>query len=100
MNELNEHISQINQLCNLHKVKSLFTFGSVVTNQFNISSDIYMVVDIESNDPFDYSENYFAVKFQLEDIFHRQIDLLEERAIKNPLLKKEIDNTKVLIYGR
>lgn len=100
MNELNEHINQINQLCNLHKVKSLFAFGSVVTNQFNISSDIDMVVDIESNDPFDYSENYFAVKFQLEDIFHRQIDLLEERAIKNPLLKKEIDNTKVLIYGR
>ncbi|MDB5129082.1 nucleotidyltransferase domain-containing protein [Mucilaginibacter sp.] len=100
MNELQKHITQINQLCNLHKVRSLFAFGSVITNNFNINSDIDLVVDIDSNDPLDYSDNYFAVKFQLEDILHRQVDLLEEKAITNPLLKREIDNTKVLIYGR
>ncbi|MES2268062.1 MAG: nucleotidyltransferase domain-containing protein [Bacteroidota bacterium] len=100
MNEFKKHIRQINELCKLHKVRSLFAFGSVTTNKFNINSDIDLVVDIDSNDPLDYSDNYFAIKFQLEDILHRQVDLLEERAIKNPLLKKEIDNTKVLVYGR
>ena len=100
MNELNRHINQINQLCNLHKVKSLFAFGSVTTNKFNVNSDIDLVVDIDSNDPLDYSDNYFALKFQLENILHHQIDLLEERAIKNPFLKKEINNTKVLVYAR
>ncbi len=100
MNELKKHIAQINQLCNLHEVRSLFAFGSVTTKNFNINSDIDLVVDIDSNAPLDYSDKYFAIKFQLEDILHRQVDLLEERAIKNPLLKKEIDNTKVLVYGR
>ena len=93
-------MAQINHLCKLHNVRSLFAFGSVITNKLTVNSDIDMVIAIDSNDPLDYSDNYFAVKFKLEDILHRQVDLLEEKAIKNPLLKKEIDNTKVLIYGR
>lgn len=100
MNELKQYMTRINHLCKIHNVRSLFAFGSIITNEFNINSDIDMVVAIDSNDPLDYSDNYFAVKFALEDILHRQVDLLEEKAINNPLLKKEIDNTKVLIYGR
>jgi predicted nucleotidyltransferase len=98
--ELKNHIEQIKQLCNAHHVKTLFAFGSVLSDKFKTESDIDLVVDIDSNDPFDYSDNYFALKFQLENILNRSIDLLEDKAIKNPFLKKQIDNTKVLIYGR
>ena len=100
MNELKAHIGQINNLCKKHRVKSLFAFGSVVTQRFNDESDIDLVVDIDGDDPLDYSDNYFDLKFQLEDILRRPIDLLEEKEIKNPFLKTQIDNTKVLIYGR
>jgi predicted nucleotidyltransferase len=98
--ELNDHIDQIKQLCNEHNVKSLFAFGSVVSDKLKAESDIDLIVDIDSNDPIDYSDNYFDLKFQLENMLNRQIDLLEYKAIKNPYLKKQIDNTKVLIYGR
>lgn len=100
MQELKDHIDQINELCNTHGVKSLFAFGSIVSNKLNAESDIDLVVDIDSKDPLIYSDNYFALKFQLEDILNRKIDLLEDKAIKNPFLKKQIDNTKVLVYGR
>jgi predicted nucleotidyltransferase len=98
--EINDHIKQINQLCDTHNVKSLFAFGSVVSNKLKEDSDIDLIVDIDSKDPIDYTDNYFALKFQLENILNRQIDLLEDKAIKNPFLKKQIDNTKVLIYGK
>jgi len=98
--ELKDHIEQIKQLCNMHHVKTLFAFGSVLSDRFKTGSDIDLVVDIDSKDPIDYSDNYFALKFQLENILSRSIDLLEDKAIKNPFLKKQIDNTKVLIYGR
>jgi len=84
----------------MHHVKTLFAFGSVLSDRFKTGSDIDLVVDIDSKDPIDYSDNYFALKFQLENILSRSIDLLEDKAIKNPFLKKQIDNTKVLIYGR
>jgi predicted nucleotidyltransferase len=98
--ELNDHIDQINQLCSEHNVKSLFAFGSVVSDNLRDESDIDLIVDIDSQDPIDYSDNYFDLKFQLENVLKRNIDLLEYKAIKNPYLKKQIDNTKVLIYGR
>lgn len=100
MTILTQHIDQINQLCTAHHVKSLFAFGSVVSDRFTEKSDIDLVVEIDRKDPLEYTDDYFALKFQLESIFKRPIDLLEAKAIKNPFLKKQIDNTKMLIYGR
>ena len=99
MQELSKHIDQIKNLCSLYKVKSLFAFGSVTTDNFRPDSDIDLVIEIEDKDPISYSESYFNFKFQLEQILQRQIDLLEQKAIKNPFLKEQIDKTKVLIYG-
>ncbi|MCR8557710.1 nucleotidyltransferase domain-containing protein [Mucilaginibacter sp. BJC16-A38] len=100
MKELKDHIEQIKQLCNAYHVRSLFAFGSVVSNNLKSTSDIDLIVDIDSKDPIDYTDNYFALKFQLEQILNRPVDLLEDKALKNPFLKKQIDNTKVLVYGR
>jgi predicted nucleotidyltransferase len=57
-------------------------------------------VDIEKTDPFEYADNYFELKFQLQQLLKRNIDLLEQKAIRNTFLLKEIDNTKILIYGK
>ena len=65
MNELKDHIPQINKLCDTHDVKSLFAFGSVVSGELNSQSDIDLIVDIDSKDPIDYSDNYFALKFNV-----------------------------------
>jgi predicted nucleotidyltransferase len=98
--EIKDHIEQIIALCNAHDVNSLFAFGSVVSGKLQPVSDIDLIVDIDSKDPIDYSDNYFALKFELEEIFNRPVDLLEDKALNNPFLKKQIDNSKVLVYGR
>lgn len=94
------HIDQIKRLCELNKVRTLFAFGSVTTEKFRADSDIDLVVDIDENDPISYSDKYFNLKFQLEEILKRQIDLLEQKAIRNRYLKSEIERTKVQIYGK
>lgn len=99
MKEISKHKDQIKRLCSLYKVKALFAFGSVTTDKFRPDSDIDLVVDIEEKDPISYSDSYFNLKFQLEQLLQRQIDLLEQKAIKNPYLKEQIEKTKVLIYG-
>jgi uncharacterized protein len=99
MKEISKHIDQIKRLCSLYKVKALFAFGSVTTDKFRPDSDIDLVVDIEEKDPISYSDSYFNFKFQLEQLLQRQIDLLEQKSIRNPYLKEQIDKTKVLIYG-
>jgi hypothetical protein len=99
MNEITIHIDQIKKLCDTNKVKTLFAFGSVLTDKFRTDSDIDLVVDIPDNDPLTYTDKYFNLKEQLEQIFNRHVDLLEQKAIRNPYLKSQIDQTKVLIYG-
>lgn len=91
-------IEQIQELCKSNKVRTLFAFGSVLRDDFNENSDIDLVVDIDEKDPFKYTDIYFNLKSKLEDILKRQVDLQEERAIKNKFFKHELDNTKVLIY--
>ena len=99
MNEVTRHIDQIRKLCKSNKVRSLFAFGSVLSPDFKPDSDIDLIVDIDAKDPITYSNSYFNLKFQLEQLFMREIDLLEQGTVKNPYLRKQIDETKVLIYG-
>lgn len=80
-------------------MKTLFAFGSVTNERFQAESDVDLVVDIEELDPIAYSDKYFNLKEQLEKIFNRKIDLLEQKTIRNPVIKKEIVRTIILIYG-
>ncbi len=99
MKELTAQIEQITKLCTKNKVKTLFAFGSITTNKFKEESDIDLVVEIDDLDPMTYSDSYFDLKFQLERILRRPIDLLEQKAIRNPYLKAEIEKSKVLVYA-
>lgn len=92
-------LDQIQELCKASRVRSLFAFGSVIRNDFNESSDIDLVVDFEEKDPFKYTDLYFNLKARLEEILKRQVDLLEERGIKNKIFRQQLENTKVKIYG-
>jgi len=86
-------------LCKSHKVKSLYAFGSSVTNHFNPdSSDIDLVVEIDDLKPLERGEILISFWDKLEVFFQRKVDLLTEKSIKNPFLKKSIDSSKVLIY--
>lgn len=100
MSVLENYNKDILALCKTHKVKSLYAFGSVLTDKFNKESDIDLIVDFENLSVLDYGDNYYNLKFSLETILKRSIDLLEEKAVKNPYLRKTLDKNKVLIYGR
>ena len=99
MKLIENNIQKIIDLCKTHKVHKLFVFGSILTNRFNDNSDIDLVVDFNKAEVSDYFDNYFDFKYALENLFGREVDLLEEHAIRNHYLKETIEQTKALIYG-
>jgi hypothetical protein len=99
MKIIHEHNDEIVSLCESHKVKQLYAFGSVLTDKFNANSDIDLIVDFLQLDLLEYADNYFDLKFALEKVFKRKIDLLEEKAIKNPFFKEAIKQKRQLLYG-
>jgi uncharacterized protein len=98
MNTLEAHKPQIKQLCELHHVRTLYAFGSVLTSNFNSQSDIDLLVDFKPINVLDYVDNYYNFKFKLQEILNYPIDLLEEKAIKNPYFKNALHQQKQLIY--
>lgn len=99
MNPIESHINTIKSLCKLHKVKSLYAIGSVLTEKFTSESDVDLVVDFENIDVLNYGDNYYSLKFSLEDLLKRNVDLLEKKALRNPYFIKTLDQNKKLIYG-
>ena len=70
MKLIERHIKSIAALCRKYKVNRLFVFGSVLD-----------------------------FKYSLQDLFGREVDLVEEQTIRNPYFRKSVDSTKQLIYG-
>lgn len=97
--ELN--LQRILDLCRKHKVKTLSVFGSILTDRFNDQSDVDLLVDFEpiDHDTFDYVSNYFELKYSLERLFNRAVDLVEYGQNLNPIFKALVDKKKQLIYG-
>ena len=99
MSELEKHITQIKDLCSKHKVKTLYAFGTVLNNRFATKSDIDFIVEFEKIDTRYYADNYYDLKFSLEDLFNRPVDLLEEKAITNPYFLHSVNQQRQLLYG-
>jgi predicted nucleotidyltransferase len=96
---IEQYTTDIHKLCEKYKVKKLYVFGSILTNRFMQESDVDLIVDFQPLDIREYADNYFDLKFALEETLHRSIDLLEEKSIRNPYFREAIENQRQLIYG-
>lgn len=99
MTLIEKHRTKISRLCQNHKVKSLEAFGSALNSDFNTESDLDLIVDFEPMEHDQYADNYYDLKFSLENLFQRAVDLLEEKAITNPYFLKSIEKQRKSIYG-
>jgi hypothetical protein len=97
--EVNLKISSIQNLCQHHEVNKLYLFGSILGTNFQDKSDIDFLVKFKNIELLKYADNYFDLKFSLEELFNRPVDLLEEQSRKNPYFLEELNETKQLIYG-
>ena len=96
---LRSYKEQLADLCSQYHVKTLHAFGSVLSDKFSEQSDVDLIVDFDKQAVNDHFLNYFDFKYSLEDVFQRKVDLMEEQPIRNSYLRKNIENSKVLLYG-
>ena len=100
MNIIQENIDMLFALCRKYKVKTMYVFGSILTPRFNDASDIDLLVNFNPDiDYLSYGDNILDFYSDLKALFGRNVDLVDEAAIKNPFFKKEVERTKHLIYG-
>lgn len=78
----------------------LYMFGSILDDRFTDESDVDFLVEFENVDVQNYFDNYMDFKEKLETLLNRQVDLVENQAIRNPIFRRVIDRDKRLIYER
>jgi predicted nucleotidyltransferase len=80
-------------------IHTAILFGSSLTDAFNNESDIDFLVKFKSIDLSIYFDNFLGLKENLEKLFGRKVDLIEEQTLRNPILIKSINSSKELVYG-
>lgn len=95
-----DKLKKLNELCRKHAVVQLSVFGSAARNELRTSSDIdFLVRFSEDMNVLDYADNYFSLLENLEELVGRKVDLVSAKSIRNPVLKDEINRTKIDLYA-
>ncbi|MEI7503097.1 MAG: nucleotidyltransferase domain-containing protein [Paludibacter sp.] len=100
MNLVEINSERLTELCEQYNVKELYIFGSILTDKFNDLSDIDMLIQFSQIDVLDYFDNYMDLKEALENLFKRDVDLVENHAIRNPIFRQVIEREKKIVYER
>jgi uncharacterized protein len=97
---LNDHRDAVAALCRRAGARRLDVFGSAVRPDFDTQrSDLDFVVVFDDLPPVEYSNAYFVLKEGLESIFARPVDLVVERAIRNPHFKSRVQAERQSLYA-
>ncbi len=96
---LTTHTAAIERLCLRHEVARLDVFGSAVRGDFDPGrSDLDFLVSFCPDAT--NLENYLALAEGLESLLGRKVDLVIERAIRNPYFRRSVEASRQPVYAR
>ena len=88
---------EVAELCRRFNARRLFLFGSALEG-LEGARDVDFVVEFGPRKMGEYGKTYFGLKWALEELFGKPVDLVEADAIRNPYLRASIEKTKVPVY--
>jgi len=99
---ITKNINEIKTLCQEHKVKELYVFGSAVSDRFDEKSDVDLLVEFiefSEEELRYYADNYFDFIEKLEKLFGREVDLVTAKFLRNRFFIMELEETKQLLFA-
>jgi predicted nucleotidyltransferase len=97
MIDFEKYQNEISRICEKYSVKNLSVFGSATSEHFTSQSDIDFLIELDS--PRNGMKRYMNIKFELEALFARPVDLVMPKAIKNRRIKKYIFSEMRQLYA-
>ena len=97
---ITDHREAIAGLCRQSSARKLDLFGSALRADFDPErSDLDFLVEFDDVPPTALYESYFSLKEGLEALFRRPVDLVMDRAIRNPHFRERVDAERQRVYG-
>ena len=97
---INNHLPAIRQLCARHRVRRLWVFGSVLTDDFTTDSDIDFLYEFDeaSLTPDEELDLLLGMVDGLQRLLSRPVDFVWYGGLRNPFFKTEVEARKQLVY--
>jgi predicted nucleotidyltransferase len=93
-------IHELETLCERYKGERLALFGSALCEDFDPeSSDLDFSVEFSPMIPEEHAAAYFGLLEDLEELFARRVDLVEIKAVRNPYLRRSIEEEQKTLVG-
>jgi predicted nucleotidyltransferase len=89
---------KIAEFCQRWKIVEFDLFGSILREDFRPDSDVDVLV-IFAPDAKIGLFDIVSMQKELQEIFNRDVDLIEKASLKNPYRKREILETSQRIYA-
>lgn len=96
---LDAHRAAIAALCRRHHVRRLDLFGSAASGRDHGGSDYDFLVEFEPLPPGGYTEAFFGLQEGLEALLEAPVDLVVDRAIRNPYFRQAVDAQREPVYA-
>lgn len=91
-------MNSLEEFCQRWNVDELSVFGSALRPDFGHDSDLDFLVSFNPAASWDLLD-LVDMKMQLEAIVGRRVDLVEREALRNPWRRREILDTREVIYA-
>jgi hypothetical protein len=88
----------LDEFCRQHHIAELSLFGSALGDRFRADSDVDVLVVFEPETARTFAD-WMDMVLELEGLFGRKIDLVEERFLTNPFRRKSILSSRKIIYA-
>ncbi len=89
---------KIAEFCRQWKITEFALFGSVLQEDFGPDSDIDVLVTFQVDAPWSMWD-LLDMRKELQDLFGRDVDIVEKDALRNPFRRHNILNNMEVIYA-
>ncbi len=97
---LERHRQELVDLCRKYSVRRLDVFGSATRRDFDpASSDVDPLVQFEDMPHADRADAYLGFLTAVEALLQRHVDLVVAGAVRNPYLRRGIEESRELVYA-
>lgn len=88
----------IREFCRRWQITELALFGSVVRDDFGPASDVDVMVHFSSKAEHSLWD-FVEMQLELESLFGRPVDLIEQGTIRSPFRRRGIERDLTVIYA-
>ena len=91
-------LEEIESLCRKWQIHELSLFGSVLRDDFNLGSDVDILVAFEPDARWSLFD-FVDLQDELAALLRRKVDVVSERGLRNPFRRREILGTRQVVYA-